>query len=144
MKHGHLTAGVVDRVIVASATYVAQMANASEWVELPFGAGIGWAFDGSTWSRPGGGDLPPDPKAQGRTLLTAFEWAMRFTRQEWRQLKNKRVDGTPAGDELDLLLDAIQMTNSVDVASPQMDRFYNALGNAGLPQSRIDELRQGE
>lgn len=49
MRYAIIDNGVVTNVAWAED---AQFASEQGWVELPEGAGMGWAFDGTTWSPP--------------------------------------------------------------------------------------------
>lgn len=52
MRYAQISDGVVANSVLAEPEYAAQMG----WVELPESAGIGWLFDGHTFSPP---PLPP-------------------------------------------------------------------------------------
>jgi hypothetical protein len=127
--------------------FIDTLPNPADWVECPWGVSAGWNYDGANFTDANGdGPTPePPPKIKYRTLLTGPEWVSTFTDAEWQFIKTHRSDGTPAGDNLDRMMDAIRWTNSIDVASPNIDEFYTWLLNNGLPggQARIDELRQG-
>ena len=146
MNYGRVDSGVIVEHLVASAAYIEALPNAADWVELPFGVGIGWNYDGANFTDENGDPPPPPPPSLlYRTLLTGAEWVSLFTDDEWAWLKTQRQATTAAGKALDKMMDAIRWTDSVNVASPTMDPFYTWLLNQGLPggQTRIDELRQG-
>ena len=145
MNFGHLDPGnIVDEAIVADQQFVDTLPNAADWMELPYGVGIGWEWTGSAWLGTEGQSPPIEPVSY-RTLLLGPEWVATFTDDEWAWLKTQRVLTTAAGKGLDKMMDAIRWTNSVDVASENMDVFYNWLLNNSIPggQTRIDELREG-
>ena len=54
MTYAIIESGIVKNAVLASPEYAAEQG----WVELPEGAGIGWAFDGTNWTAP-----PPPPPA---------------------------------------------------------------------------------
>lgn len=139
MKWGEISAGVVVRVVVAS------QSPGVDWVEVPYGVGIGWAWDGATWTGPDGQPQPVEPTTPGDFILSGPEWVDRFTDDEWAWIKAQRNQdpATNASKALDKMMDAIRRTNSVDVSSPNMDPFYDWLLNNGIPggQARIDQLR---
>jgi len=108
------------------------------WVEATGGAGIGWQWDGTTWSE------PAPPPTVYRKLLTGLEWVETFTADEWHSLKSFSQQDTTPGRRLDQLLDAIKLTNSIDISSPKMQQFYAYLVNQGwITQARADELQTG-
>lgn len=141
--------GTIVEAIKADAAFIATLPNAADWVELPYGVGVGWTYDGSDFTGPNGESPPTDPSTlpQYRYLLTGPEWVSTFTDAEWAWIKEeRRVDpSTNASKALDKMMDAIRWTNSVDVSSSTMDPFYTWLLNNGIPggQTRIDELRAG-
>jgi hypothetical protein len=140
---GHILAGVIDQAIVADQDYIDSLSTANEWVELPFGVGIGWNYDGTDFTDSEGNPppTPPEDVPQYRFILSGTEWVERYYETEWAWLKVQRA----TVDRLDQMMDAIRWTNSIDVSSPNMDEFYNWLLNNGLPggQARVDELRAG-
>jgi len=142
-NYGKIEAGVVTQAIVADATFIATLPGT--WLELPYGVGIGWNWDGANWTNYQGDPPPTPPAARPRYLLTGSEWVMLFTQDEWAWLKTRRNDGTTAGKQLDKMMDAIRWTDSVNVAAESMDPFYDWMLAQGIPggQTRIDELRAG-
>lgn len=145
MNWGELSGGVVQAAIVANYDFIQTLPNPGDWIELPYGVGVGWSWDGANWTGPSGESPPVEPTPPENYILDGWQWVSRFTDAEWQFIKSHRSDGTAAGDALDKMLDAIRWTNSVDVSSENMDPFYNWLLNNGLPggQTRIDELRAG-
>lgn len=139
-RYGLVENEIIVQVIKASATF---NFPPGQWVELPYGVSEGWNYDGQNFTDPNGNPppTPAPPPPQYRTLLYGTEWVEEFTDAEWAWLKTKRA----TSDRLDQMMDAIRWTNSIDVASPNMDEFYTWLLNNGIPggQTRIDELRQG-
>jgi hypothetical protein len=133
----------VVNVIVYYEDPTGSFPTAGEWLAQPYGVGIGWTRVGAVWTGPNGEPqpVPPVPVPRYRTLLTGPEWVEAFNDTEWAWLKTQRAMVT----RLDQMMDAIRWTDSVNVASPNMDEFYNWLLNNGLPggQTRIDELRAG-
>jgi hypothetical protein len=143
MNHGYVEGGVgvITRVIVADASYIATLPDAADWLELPYGVGTGWEFNGVAFVSPDGSEPGVPREALPRYILSGTEWVERFTEQEWTWLKVQRT----TSDRLDQMMDSIRWTNSIDISSPNMDEFYNWLLNNGIPggQARIDELRAG-
>jgi hypothetical protein len=151
MRFASITGGVVTNVVLVDDTDIfldAQwMANnpADEWVETTAQpeVGIGWAYDGSVFIEPP--EPPHVPKYY--VMVTGPEWVSLFTDAEWDWIDVQRetTPRTNAIKELRRLMDAIRWTDSVNVASPNMDPFYNWLLNNNIPggQTRIDELRLG-
>lgn len=143
MNWGELSGGVVIQAIVADAAFVDSLPGT--WIELPYGVGVGWSWDGVDWTGPNGEAPPVEPGPALRYVLAGWEWVDRFTDAEWKWLKTQRAADTPAGRRVDRLLDAIRWTDSVDVSSTNMDPFYQWLLDNSIPggQTRIDELRAG-
>lgn len=48
MTYAIIEDGIVKNIVLASPEYAAEHG----WVDLPDGAGIGWAFDGTNWTAP--------------------------------------------------------------------------------------------
>ena len=113
------------------------------WVELPYGVGISWLYDGTDFTDVYGNSPPvePAPVMTYRTLLSGAEWVETFTEQEWAWLKVQRA----TVDRLDQMMDAIRWLGAVDVGSGNLNEFYDWMVANGLPggQARADELRQG-
>lgn len=134
---------VVDTLKCDAAFIAATQPNPQDWMELPYGVAIGWAYDGQDFTGPSGESPPaePAPVIKYRTVLTSYEWFYLFTEAEWNWIKTKRQ--TIA--RLDDLLIAIQTAAAVDIIHTNMDEFYAYLLAQGIPggQTRIDELRQG-
>ena len=139
-NYGELDAGVVVNAIVAGAEFIATLPNAADWIELPYGVGVGWTWNGSVWTGPNGESPLPEPVEPGNYILSGGEWVERFTDAEWAWLKTQRE--TTA--RLDQMMDAIRWTDSINIKpGGNMDEFYAWLLSNGLPggQARIDELR---
>lgn len=147
MNYGHITGGIVDEAIIATQEFIDGLPNASEWVELPYGVGMGWSYDGANFTDSEGNPPPATPPPDYRTLMTGPEWVSTFTDDEWDWIDTQRntEPRTPAIKELRRLMDAIRWTNSIDVSAESITPFYDWLLNNGIPggQTRIDELRQG-
>ena len=120
-----------------------------EWLPQPYGVGVGWTRVGTVWTGPNGETQPvePVPVPVYRKLLSGWEWVDTWTDAEWDWIDVQRntTPRTTAIKELRRLMDAIRWTDSVNVASTNVDPFYNWLLNNGIPggQTRIDELREG-
>jgi hypothetical protein len=96
---------------------------------------IGQQWNGSTWIAG-----PP----VFRKLLSGPEWVETWTDDEWGSLKTLRVADSSTGRKLDKLMDAIQMTNSVDLEASRMTQFYDYIVLRGwVTQIRADELQEG-
>lgn len=130
---------------VVNVTVGSTAPTGGEFLPQPYGVWIDWTRVGSVWTGPNGEpqETEPVPEQRYTSVLEGPVWVARFTDQEWQFIKSNRSDGSPAGDNLDRMMDAIRWTNSIDVSSPNMDAFYTWLLNNGLPggQTRIDELR---
>jgi len=125
-------------VIIAEQDFIDTMPGT--WVDITgeAGVGIGWQWNGTTWR------APEPPPTVYRKILSGLEWVETFTADEWRSLKSLSQQDTTPGRRLDQLLDAIKLTNSVDIASPKMQQFYSYLVNQGwITQARADELQTG-
>jgi hypothetical protein len=137
MNYGEIESGIVVQAIVS------QVAPDLNWVELPYGVGVSWNYDGTDFTDSDGNPPPTDrPLVEThRFILSGTEWVEAFYETEWSWLKVQRA----TVDRLDQMMDAIRWTNSIDVSSPNMDEFYTWLLNNGLPggQARVDELRAG-
>lgn len=138
----------VVNVVVSSDTPSAS--TPGEYLPQPYGVGIGWTRSGGVWTGPAGETQPvepPPPGPQYRTVLVGAEWVATFTDNEWDWIDVQRntAPRTTAIKELRKLMDAIRWTDSVNVASTNIDPFYTWLLNNGIPggQARIDELRAG-
>ena len=66
MRYAIIEAGIVKNAVLASPEYAAEQG----WVELTEEAGIGWAFDGTTYTRPEP-VVPPAPVAPTKEALLA-------------------------------------------------------------------------
>lgn len=129
--YAEVVSGKVRRVVKADSA-----PSRGAWVDTKdSGAWIGWTYDGTTFSA---------PPAEYRKVLTGPEWVETWTPTEWRTLKNARSGASGAAEKLDQFLDAIQITNSLDLESPIAVRFYNWLETNGfITAERKAQLTQG-
>jgi len=137
-EYAEVENGVAVNVIIAEPEFIAEQPGT--WVDITneAGVGIGWQWDGTTWTEP----APPAPVT--RYVLTGLEWVQTWTEDEWRSLKTLAQQDTTPGRRLDQLLDAIKLTNSVDLESGTMQQFYSYIVAQGwITQARADELQAG-
>tara|TARA_R110000787_G_scaffold44030_5_gene107842 strand:- start:145 stop:561 length:417 start_codon:yes stop_codon:yes gene_type:complete len=96
---------------------------------------IGQQWTGTVWEAG-----PPTIRKQ----LSGTEWVETWTDNEWGSLKTLRGADSNIGRKLDKLMDAIQITNSVDLEANRVVRFYDFLVLRGwVTQARADELQAG-
>lgn len=69
---------VIENGVVVNVTEAdAQFAQGHGWIVAPDGVGIGWGYDGSTFSAP-----PPDPPVVRPRHITVLAFRNRFTKAE--------------------------------------------------------------
>lgn len=66
MTYAEITAGVCTNVCVCEDP---AFAAAQGWVELPAGAGVGWSYDGTTWSAPPPPAIQPTAQQQAQAQV---------------------------------------------------------------------------
>ncbi len=143
--YAHVDAGKVTTIIKASAPFIETLVNADEWHKAPRGVAIGWSFDGTDFTDRAGNSPPVRKRARTvRKLLTPEEWRYTWTPEEWRALKTMRAKESGTGKKLDHLLDAIDVTGSVNLRAPRMIAFYEFIVESRwVTQERADELQAG-
>ena len=134
-RQAEVISNIVERIILAETNELP--ATIGFWDDVTAKlCNVGWIESAGTYTAP-----PPDY----RTILSGTEWTEAFTDQEWKWLKTQRAIDDNPGRRLDQMMDAIRWTNSIDVASSNIDEFYTWMLNQGIPggQARIDVLREG-
>lgn len=85
--------------------------------------GIGWDFDGETWTPPE--DAPPAPPPT-TTRMTHFKFLSRFTPQQRLEIRRRTNESHPSYDET--LDDAIFLFNSARDIDVSLEMTQNLVG----------------
>lgn len=145
MIFGHLTNGYVDEVLKASRRHIRSLPNASEWVELPYGAALGWHFNAptDTWSGPNGESLPDDPASTPtyRKIVTPAEFIDLFPAEAYTEIKTNLVGTNP---EITKMYDYAFSKKTINLNSPRLPFALDILiQESSLTQQDADIILQG-
>lgn len=105
MAYGIIENGVVVNAVEASAAFAASQG----WIKLTGGAGIGWGYDGETFTPP-----QPDMQALWATLRETRDNLLRDT--DWTQIADAPVDQAAWAEYRQALRDLPQTT--LDPSAP--------------------------
>lgn len=129
MRYGLIENGEVVNVIAADPGAVAELPGT--YVELTGGAGIGWGWDGSTFS---------EPVVQKRLRLSVREFREQFTAAE----KSAIYTAAKSVIDVEVWLDDLRSVEWVDLDFQQTIDSVNGLEAAGLiGTGRAAEILEG-
>ena len=133
-RYAKIESGIVTNVIIAEAIDIGGIPG--QWIDVTnIIAAPGYSYSGGVFTA---------PAPVYRKLLSGIEWIETWTDQEWRTLKNAATQDNAVGRTLDKFLDAIRITNSLDLNSTRATQFYNYLEASGfITAQRKAELTQG-
>ena len=120
MRYAIIEDGIVANIAVAAA------ALGQNWIAAPEGVGIGWAFDGTEWTR------PPEPSPEPVETVSAMQARIALRRAG---LLAQVEAAVAQGD--DELQDAWEYAIEWKRSSPTIAAIGTALG---LSEAQIDDL----
>lgn len=133
MNIAKIEGGKITQAIVADSVQWAQTNLGGIWIELPAGAGIGWAWDGSEAT-------PPESTIAPRLRLTKREFRNQFTMPE----KQAIYTAAETSADIRIFLDDLQAAEYIDCDNADTIASVNALESATLiATGRADEILAG-
>ena len=139
---GLVESDIIVNVSFGSPQWVARelAENGDVWEDISAvpGCGIGWLKSGGAFIE------PPAGPTQYKTLLTPVEFVDIWEDTEWNLIKGQRVLDTSIGRKIDKYLDAIVLTNSVDITDSKFIALVDRMETAGaIDAARATELKLG-
>ena len=142
MRYGHLTGGIVDKVIRADRSYIDRLNNALEWRQIPTGVDVGWQWVDPDWIGPNGASPKPGPGQRYRKVVTPSEFVELFPPAVYLEIKNNLVGTDPV---ITLMYEYAFLKDTINLASPKLVDIAMPILLAGssLTRAQADTILQG-